>query len=262
MKLLITACSKEGFEECPAGAWAPALNREKCLISKGQRGISMAATFYEAITPLHITAHGLKLLWSCSACTHLASPPPWHIWLCKKLLFQFYNPFNSLNSWRDLFRSTVIKYDKRRPRSCLLLPAGFTSTSILLFSPLHHNSRGPRGFECLTEGLGKSKCSVWGTEWHTWGSLQRSQTAQLLGQIRDTLRSLFHRKPGIELNKKAKLHLRFCRWEEETTETQSPLMYLCIFLIKELESDADNPKTLLSHCSQARDAAGFRMTLV
>lgn len=134
MKLLITACSKEGFEECPAGAWAPALNREKCLISKGQRGISMAATFYEAITPLHITAHGLKLLWSCSACTHLASPPPWHIWLCKKLLFQFYNPFNSLNSWRDLFRSTVIKYDKRRPRSCLLLPAGFTSTSILLFS--------------------------------------------------------------------------------------------------------------------------------
>lgn len=36
MKLLITAWSKEGSEECPAGAWAPALNREKCLISKGQ----------------------------------------------------------------------------------------------------------------------------------------------------------------------------------------------------------------------------------
>lgn len=159
MKLLITACSKEGFEECPAGAWTPALNREKCLISKGQRGISMAATFYEAITPLHITAHRLKLLWSCSACTHLASPPAWHIWLCKQLLFQFYNPFNSLNSWRDLFRSTVIKYDKRRPCSCLLLPAGFTSTSILLFFLPITTPEAQEALQCLTEGLGKSRCS-------------------------------------------------------------------------------------------------------
>lgn len=210
MKLLITAWSKEGFEERPAGAWAPALNREKCLISKGQSEITMAATFYEAITPLHIAAHGLKLLWSCSACTHLASPPAWYIWLCKKVLFQFYNPFNSFNSWRDLSRSTTIKYDKRRPQSCLLLPAGLTSTSILLSSLPSTIPEVQKALQCLTEELWKLRCSVWGTEQHPWGSLQRSQPAQLLGQIRDMLSPFPQKRLEFELNKKAKLHLIFC----------------------------------------------------
>lgn len=213
MKLLITAWSKEGFEERPAGAWAPALNREKCLISKGQSTISMAATFYKAITPLHITAQGLKLLWSCSARTHLPSPPAWHTWLCKKLLFQFYNPFNSLNSWRDLSRSTVHYHEiwQEESQSCLLLPAGSTSTSILLFSLPITIPEIQEALQGLTKELWKSRCSVWGTEQHPWGSLQRSQTQQLLGQIRAMLRSLFHNKPGFwTQQKKAKLHLPFC----------------------------------------------------
>lgn len=41
-----------------------------------------------------------------------------------------------------------------------------------------------------------------------------------------------------------------------------PLNYLCVSLIKDLGSDADNHRTVLSLCSQAQDAAGFRMTLV
>lgn len=159
MKLLITAWSKEGFEKRPAGAWAPALNREKCLISKGQSEITMAATFYEAVISLHTTAHGLKLLWSCSACTHLASPPAWHIWLCKKLLFQFYNPFNSLNSWRDLSRSTMHHHkiwQEETPE--LSAPAGRTHTHIHpAFFPPYHNSRGPRGFAMPQWGAVETK---------------------------------------------------------------------------------------------------------
>lgn len=206
MKLLITAWSKEGFEKHPAGAWAPALNREKCLISEGQSGISMAETFYEAITPLHIAAHGLKLVWSCSACTHLTSPPAWHVWLCKKLLLQFYNPFNSLNSWRELSRSRV-HYHKMWHEETPELSAPACRTHIHIhpaFFPPYHNSRGPRSF--AMPHWGAVEIEMFCLRNRPWGSLRLLAKIPncTTPEIRDVLRSLFHKKPGIWTQQKSK----------------------------------------------------------